>query len=63
MGSSPHRRKQELFQRDDPEGNGEGAARSEFRLQPGRVNAELPTQFTADASGGRVPTPGAGVLQ
>jgi len=32
------------FQRDDPEGNGDGAARSEFRLQPGRVNAELPTQ-------------------
>jgi hypothetical protein len=34
---------------DDPDGNGDGAARSEFRLQPGRVNAELPTQITATA--------------
>ena len=30
---------------DDPDRNGDGAARLEFRLQPGRVNAELPTQL------------------
>jgi len=41
----------ELFQRDDPAGDGEGDARSQFRLQPGRVNAELPTQFMTDARG------------